>query len=115
MDNTELRVFALEKSIAYITQLELGTNVCVISMAENMYKFLMGDTDYDKLLDSHIDDALNLTVRARNALVAHDINTVKDLVSKHENYLLRAVPNISKTSVIDIKNALSQIGLKLKE
>jgi DNA-directed RNA polymerase alpha subunit len=67
------------------------------------------------LLQSHIDDALNLTVRARNALIAFDISTVEQLVSKTENYLLRRIPNISNKSVADIKDALAQVGLKLKE
>jgi DNA-directed RNA polymerase alpha subunit len=111
-----MRKEALSQAVKYVVGAELGVEVCVISMAENMYKFLKGqnDIDLDQLLDSHIDDALDITVRARNCLVAEKIYTVRDVISHSENDLIK-FPNMGRKSVEEIKIAMGKVGLSLKE
>jgi len=55
---------------------------------------------------------LNLSVRASNCIESENIKTVGELVSKHENQLL-SVRNFGKTTLREIQDKLSSLGLKL--
>ena len=55
---------------------------------------------------------LNLTVRSRNCLRAKNIRYIGDLIQLTEDELLR-LPNLGKTSVVDIENALRVHSLSL--
>ena len=57
-------------------------------------------------------EELDLSVRAQNCLESEDIQTVRDLITRNETELL-AVRNLGKTSLQDIKNKLSKLGLAL--
>ena len=46
--DVELRITALSEAIKYIGVVELGTDVCVIAMAENMFKFLKDGVQDEK-------------------------------------------------------------------
>jgi DNA-directed RNA polymerase subunit alpha len=62
-------------------------------------------------LDMTIEE-LDLSVRAQNCLEAEDIQTVRDLISQSEAQLL-AVRNLGKTSLEDIKDKLTKLGLSV--
>lgn len=56
---------------------------------------------------------LNLPVRAKNCLEDEKIETIRELVHKTEEELLKIV-NMGRKSVGEIKEALAALGLKLK-
>lgn len=55
---------------------------------------------------------LNLSVRATNCLESEGINTVRDLVSKSEDHLLQ-VRNFGETTLVEVRERLGAIGLRL--
>jgi len=55
---------------------------------------------------------LELSVRATNCLESENINTVRDLVSRSEEQLL-AVRNFGETTLTEVREKLSDIGLRL--
>jgi len=55
---------------------------------------------------------LDLSVRATNCLESEEIHTVRDLVSKSEEELLE-VRNFGETTLSEVREKLSDIGLKL--
>jgi DNA-directed RNA polymerase subunit alpha len=55
---------------------------------------------------------LNLSVRATNCLESESINTVRDLVQKTEDQLLD-VRNFGETTLNEVKQKLSELGLRL--
>ena len=55
---------------------------------------------------------LNLSVRATNCLESENINTVRDLVSLNEDQLLE-VRNFGETTLNEVRDKLSQMGLRL--
>jgi DNA-directed RNA polymerase subunit alpha len=57
-------------------------------------------------------EELDLSVRAQNCLESENIQTVRDVIAKTEAQLL-AVRNLGKTSLQDIKDKLTNLGLSL--
>lgn len=57
---------------------------------------------------------LCLTMRARHCLKADDIETIGDLI-KFKGYELLKIPNLGKKSLTEIKDALAERNLKLKD
>jgi DNA-directed RNA polymerase subunit alpha len=55
---------------------------------------------------------LNLSVRATNCLESEGINSVRDLVTRNEDQLLQ-VRNFGETTLHEVREALSSIGLRL--
>ena len=55
---------------------------------------------------------LNLSVRATNCLESEGINTVRDLVSRSEDQLLQ-VRNFGETTLVEVREQLGAIGLRL--
>ena len=55
---------------------------------------------------------LELSVRARNCLDGANIQTLRDLVTLSENEVMN-LKNLGKTSLTEIKNKLSELGLSL--
>ncbi|REJ93060.1 MAG: DNA-directed RNA polymerase subunit alpha [Planctomycetota bacterium] len=55
---------------------------------------------------------LNLSVRATNCLESEGINTVRDLVTRGEDQLLQ-VRNFGETTLVEVREQLSSIGLRL--
>ena len=55
---------------------------------------------------------LNLSVRATNCLESEGITTVRDLVSRNEDQLLQ-VRNFGETTLLEVRNRLGAIGLRL--
>ena len=70
--------------------------------------------EHEKSSDHHelkVKD-LGLSNRTRNCLRAMDINTVSDLKSRSKRDLVRN-PNLGRSSLLEIVNALSELGLFL--
>ncbi len=55
---------------------------------------------------------LDLSVRATNCLESENINTVRDLVTRTESQLLE-VRNFGETTLNEVREKLSDIGLRL--
>lgn len=55
---------------------------------------------------------LNLSVRATNCLESEGINSVRDLVSRTEDQLL-TVRNFGETTLVEVREQLNNIGLRL--
>ncbi|HKX45575.1 MAG TPA: DNA-directed RNA polymerase subunit alpha [Planctomycetota bacterium] len=64
-----------------------------------------------KLLDTPLAD-LELSVRARNCLDGAELHTLRDLVSLTEAEIMN-LKNLGKTSLTEIKNKLTELGLTL--
>ena len=60
-----------------------------------------------------VENNLELGARALNCLKAENIFTLKDLLSKTENELMK-IPNMGKLTLKQIKDALASKNLKLK-
>ena len=65
----------------------------------------------ERLLDTSVNE-MELSVRSSNCLLAAKIETVRDLVSKTENQMLR-YRNFGKKSLDEIKKLLSDLDLSL--
>jgi len=57
-------------------------------------------------------NALELSVRAENCLKNENIRTVEQLIELHDSELL-LVPNFGRKSLAEIKERLSELGLKM--
>jgi DNA-directed RNA polymerase subunit alpha len=55
---------------------------------------------------------MNLSVRAGNCLVSENILTVRDLVSRTQDQLLE-VRNFGETTLNEVKEKLTELGLRL--
>jgi DNA-directed RNA polymerase subunit alpha len=55
---------------------------------------------------------LKLSVRASNCLESENITTVRELVQKNEDQLLE-VRNFGETTLTEVKEKLSELGLRL--
>lgn len=58
-------------------------------------------------------DALDISMRSRNRLIANRIDTVGDLINCTEAKL-KSIPNLGKASIENIKTALARYGYELK-
>jgi len=75
----------------------------------------IGSTGIDQATESKLAMTLaelNLSVRATNCLEAENIITVRDLVALNEDQLLE-VRNFGETTMIEVREKLSDIGLQL--
>lgn len=68
-------------------------------------------SDLDRKLAKPVED-LELSVRAANCLASQKISTLRDLVTKTEGELL-ALRNFGQTSLNEVKEKLSELGLEL--
>ncbi|HWC91167.1 MAG TPA: DNA-directed RNA polymerase subunit alpha C-terminal domain-containing protein, partial [Pirellulales bacterium] len=69
------------------------------------------DVNLESKLNMPLAD-LNLSVRAGNCLVSENILTVRDLVSRSQDQLLE-VRNFGETTLNEIKEKLTELGLRL--
>ena len=75
----------------------------------------VGDTGLDVSTETKLNMSLaelNLSVRASNCLESENINTVRDLVSHTEDQLLE-VRNFGETTLTEVREKLTSIGLRL--
>jgi len=71
------------------------------------------DAETRALLNKSISE-LDLSVRSSNCLEAERIFTVGDLIKKSESELMQ-VRNFGKTSLLEIKSKLQELGLSLAD
>jgi DNA-directed RNA polymerase subunit alpha len=69
------------------------------------------DANMESKLNMTLAD-LRLSVRATNCLESENMNTVRDLVSKSEDQLLE-VRNFGETTLKEVREKLSELGLRL--
>jgi DNA-directed RNA polymerase subunit alpha len=70
-----------------------------------------GDPATDSKLNMSVAE-LKLSVRATNCLESENINTVRDLVTRNEDQLLE-VRNFGETTLREVREKLSELGLRL--
>jgi DNA-directed RNA polymerase alpha subunit len=96
-----------------------GVTVCFVKMYSDCWICSLPWITAERLrksvssLDKLSIKELNLGTRARNVMIAEDINTIYDLMKWCESDLLK-VPNCGKTTATEIKLALQEIGLELR-
>lgn len=69
------------------------------------------DIQYEERVEKIMD--MCFTIRTRNCLLAEGINTLEELLNYSEVELLKT-PNLGQKSLREIKDFLSNIGLRLK-
>lgn len=72
-----------------------------------------GDADNEKTLDMTIDE-LDLSVRSFNCLKRANINTVRDLIGKSEDDMMK-VRNLGRKSLEEVINKLASLGFSLSK
>lgn len=82
-----------------------------MEIEKNAAKYDKRKKEEEALLQN--DDRFFFTQRALNCLKADNILTLKDLLSKTENDLIK-IPNMGKLTLKDIKEELAKAKLKLK-
>ena len=70
------------------------------------------DMSDSPILDKKVED-LELTVRSYHCLMRADIKTVRDLINKTEDEIMK-VRNLGNKSLVEIKTKLQELGLSLK-
>jgi DNA-directed RNA polymerase alpha subunit len=58
-------------------------------------------------------DQLGVPRRIRNVFIAEDITTVHELIQRTENEMMK-IPNFSKVSLKQLKEALAVFGFELR-
>jgi DNA-directed RNA polymerase alpha subunit len=58
-------------------------------------------------------DQLGVPRRIRNVFIAEDITTVHELIKRTENEMMK-IPNFSKVSLKQLKEALAVFGFELR-
>lgn len=97
-----------------ISYREPGTEVSPDGGLRNMLE-ATGYSPVDLELEEKLSQSLaelNLSVRATNCLESEGINTVRDLVTRTEDQLLQ-VRNFGDTTLIEVRERLAGIGLRL--
>ena len=69
--------------------------------------------DKEKLLDMTIEE-LDMSVRSYNCLKRAGINTIRDLIQKNEEDMMK-VRNLGKKSLEEVTNKLKELGLNLRK
>jgi DNA-directed RNA polymerase subunit alpha len=92
----------------FVQYQELGSAVHAELRAASL---LLGDGAIESKLNMSLAE-LNLSVRATNCLESENINTVRDLVQKTDDQLLE-VRNFGDTTLSEVKQKLSDLGLRL--
>lgn len=92
----------------FVQYSELGSKVYTEARASGMGG---ADPSIEAKLNMSLAE-LNLSVRASNCLESESINTVRDLVSRTEDQLLE-VRNFGETTLNEVREKLSDIGLRL--
>lgn len=82
-------------------------------LAKQDYLYELEEGKIDQRMFKKIED-LDLSVRAYNCLKKINVLTIGDLVN-HSEESLRQVRNMGSKSVVEIKEALTKLGLDLKE
>ena len=111
------------KAVPEIDVVQLkAENQKLVSQIESLKAHIQrvsGEADFHKRelqtllpLDAPV-DALGISIRSRNGLIAQGIMTVQDLLECKES-TLRGFKKLGKVSIADIKNALAQYGYELK-
>ncbi|MBU0717004.1 MAG: DNA-directed RNA polymerase subunit alpha [Planctomycetes bacterium] len=90
---------------------ELGKDTAMPTQRAATMAAAPGDAALDEVLDKPV-AALKLSVRASNCLDAARVVTLRDLVSRTEQDLLR-VRSFGKTSLHEVQHKLADIGLSL--
>lgn len=110
----------------------IGPEMAMVEAAKILRKHLNPFVQYNELgsrasassrtsggSDANLESKLNMTladlrlsVRATNCLESENMNTVRDLVSKSEDQLLE-VRNFGETTLKEVREKLSELGLRL--
>ena len=98
--------FKVEDTTICFVQLYNDCWICSLpnSTAERLSRRLLGS--------NFPVDQLGVSRRIRNVFIAEDITTVHELIQKTENEMMK-IPNFSKVSLKQLKEALAVFGYEL--
>lgn len=101
------------KAILDSKGLHLGMALEERQFAPQEMEFEQDETEEEGMLTKPIDD-LQLSVRAKNCLSSLNLRTIGDLVRKTEAELM-GCKNFGVTSLTEIKDSLTQLGLSMRK
>lgn len=118
ISEAELRSFknfgeaSLEEIKSMLAQRGLRLGQAIEQHQQHVYDQVRQQVGNNEILDRSVNE-LDLSVRARKALALLNIQTIGDLATKTEAELL-GVKNFGSTSLLEIREKLSEVGLGLR-
>lgn len=85
----------------------------IVVLLAALVTIYLRDRHFQSKLDTKIEQ-LDLSLRATNCLIYARVETVEELIEKDESQLL-SIRNMGETTVVEIRNKLESMGLKLKQ
>jgi len=103
----------LERAYERLREINSHPKIVEILKKEEIKKNAKAWDEREKIKKEAVENSLELGARALNCLKAENIFTLKDLLSKTENELIK-IPNMGKLTLKEIKEELAKNKMKLK-
>jgi DNA-directed RNA polymerase alpha subunit len=103
----------LERAYERLREINSHPKIVEILKQEEIKKNAKAWDEREKIKKEAVENSLELGARALNCLKAENIFTLKDLLSKTENELIK-IPNMGKLTLKEIKEELAKNKMKLK-
>ncbi len=103
----------LERAYERLREINSHPKIVEILKQEEIKKNAKAWDEREKIKKEAVENSLELGARALNCLKAENIFTLKDLLSKTENELMK-IPNMGKLTLKEIKEELAKNKMKLK-
>jgi len=104
----------LERAYERLREINSHPKIIEIIKQEEIKKNAKAWDEREKIKKEAVENNLELGARALNCLKAENIFTLKDLLSKTENELMK-IPNMGKLTLKEIKEELAKNKMKLKK
>jgi len=104
----------LERAYERLREINSHPKIVEILKQEEIKKNAKAWDEREKIKKEAVENNLELGARALNCLKAENIFTLKDLLSKTENELMK-IPNMGKLTLKEIKEELAKNKMKLKK
>ena len=104
----------LERAYERLREINSHPKISEILKQDEIKKNAKAWDEREKVKKETIENNLELGARALNCLKAENIFTLKDLLSKTENELIK-IPNMGKLTLKGIKDELAKNKMKLKK
>lgn len=104
----------LERAYERLREINSHPKIVEILKQEEIKKNAKAWDEREKIKKEAVENSLELGARALNCLKAENIFTLKDLLSKTENELMK-IPNMGKLTLKEIKEELAKNKMKLKK
>jgi DNA-directed RNA polymerase alpha subunit len=104
----------LARAYERLREINSHPKIVEILKQEEIKKNAKAWDEREKIKKEAVENNLELGARALNCLKAENIFTLKDLLSKTENELMK-IPNMGKLTLKEIKEELAKNKMKLKK